>query len=153
MFLPRSFPPLICGFDDALQCMKTGLYVGAMVVLKMYADGTELLPEDQGKTGKLLEFKKAWCKISVGDKVIAYRKKYLKIHPDSQISQVALKKKFLQQKLEREELRKVLEANIVCSDPAPTTASRAADDETPSVPIDITPVQDLINRAWVQHIP
>lgn len=152
----RSYPPFMCDFDDALQDRTTGLYVGAMVVLIMNADGTALAPEYQGKTGKLLEFKKSWCRVSINDKVINHRKKYLQIHPDSKISKIALKKMFLQQNQEREALRKALEANISCSVSAPETATSASADgskSTPSLPIDITPVQDSITRAWenIQH--
>lgn len=140
--------------------METGLYVGAIVVLKMNADGSPLASGQNAMTGKLVGFNKSWCEVSTDANVINFRKKHLEIHPDSVLTRHALKAKLLEQNTERKALRLALEAKELDAIPGnfmPERTGCAADGlkNPPLPPIDITPlpVQDLIEHTSRQYTP
>ena len=149
IFLRAVLTPYLC-VCRVLQCMETGMYVGAIVVIKMNSDGSPLAPEKEGTTGKLKEFNKSWCRVSVDGKVQNFRKRYLEIHPDSIISREALQEKFQAQQRERKALRLKLQAKedalataFASNNPqGPTAAGASADGVTSgrTLPIDITPL-------------
>ena len=132
-----------------MQCLETGLYVGATVVLKLNADGSPLAPEKEGTTGKLVEFNKSWCRVSLDGKVYNFRKKYLQIHADSLLSPESLQEKFVKQQQDRKVLRTKLQekedamAVAFAHDEQPTgieAAGSALVEDSQNLPRDITPL-------------